>query len=123
METTNALRLIPGLKRNFFNESPADFIFSIFGWGYILIMYVLAFVFGFIFFLLAKVSFRSRGQVLFRNLGLRGRVIWAAAAIALLLIAIFTTWNPVLLFVSGFFFFQAVVGRSVLSGQVIRKSA
>ena len=48
-EGLNALNLIPDLKRDFFEESPVSFIKSPFGWGYILIMYVLAFAAGFLY--------------------------------------------------------------------------
>jgi len=56
-ETMNALKLIPELKSNFFNESPLSFIKSPFGWGYILIMYIVAFIFGLILrFVMRKFS-------------------------------------------------------------------
>jgi hypothetical protein len=48
-EGLNALTLIPQLKKNFFKESPINFIFSPFGWGLIVIMYILAFLLGFIY--------------------------------------------------------------------------
>lgn len=41
-ETMNALTLVPQLKKTFFNESPISFILSPFGWGLILVLYVLA---------------------------------------------------------------------------------
>jgi hypothetical protein len=48
-EGMNALSMIPELKRDFFEESPISFIFSPFGWGLIVIMYILAFIVGFIY--------------------------------------------------------------------------
>ena len=46
-EIMNALSLVPQIKRDFFDESPASFIFSPFGFGLIFIMFSLSFVFGF----------------------------------------------------------------------------
>jgi len=44
-ETLSAATMVPELKRDFFNESPIGFIKSPIGWGYILVMYILAFLF------------------------------------------------------------------------------
>lgn len=46
-ESYNAVRTIPQLKKTFFNTSPATFLFSPFGVGFIVILFALAFVFGF----------------------------------------------------------------------------
>jgi hypothetical protein len=48
-ETINALSLVPQIKRDFFDESPASFIFSPFGFGLIFIIFFLAFFFGFLY--------------------------------------------------------------------------
>jgi hypothetical protein len=44
-EIINALTLVPQIKRDFFNESPINFIFSFFGWGLIAVMILLGFIF------------------------------------------------------------------------------
>lgn len=109
-ESYNAVRVIPQLKKTFFNVSPATFLFSPFGAGFILIMFALAFVFGFAYRWLvrklvkAKPGTRPAGK----NINTSGRLLRAGIGLALLLIAIFTTWHPLLLFASGFCFFEAI---------------
>jgi hypothetical protein len=53
-ETMNALTLVPQLKQSFFNESPISFILSPFGWGLILILYLLAGIVGFTYRFILK---------------------------------------------------------------------
>lgn len=107
-ETLNALSLVPELKRDFFNESPISFILSPFGLAYILVMFVLAFVIGFLYrAILIKVASKSpRG--LHRNIGESDRILRLALCIGLLLWAITTSWSPFLLFFSGFTLFEAI---------------
>lgn len=109
-ESYHAVRTIPQLKKTFFNVSPATFIFSPFGAGFVLIMFVLAFVFGFAYrwlvrkFIKAKPGTHPAGK----NINTADRLLRAGIGLALLLIAIFTTWHPLLLFASGFCFFEAL---------------
>jgi len=107
-ETVNALTLIPQLKKDFFNKSPIDFILSPFGWGLIVIMFVLAFIFGFIYRALLKKIARNTKRGTSKNINKKGRTIRVVAGVALLLIAITTSWSPWLLFFSGFAFFEAI---------------
>jgi len=107
-ETKNALTLIPQLKKDFFNTSPIDFIFSPFGWGLIVIMFVLAFVFGFIYRFVLKKYAQNTTRGASNNIGKSDRWVRIGIAIALLLVAITTTWSPWLLFFSGFAFFEAI---------------
>jgi len=107
-ETVNALKLIPELKSNFFNESPISFIKSPFGWGYILIMYIIAFIFGFLYRFILKKFASSTARGVQKNIGKSDRAIRLAIALALLLLAITTSWSPWLLFFSGFAFFEAI---------------
>jgi len=107
-ETLNALTLIPQLKKDFFNQSPAGFIFSPFGYGLIIIMFVLAFIFGFIYRALLKKISRNRIRGVSKNIGKSDRVLRALIGLALLLVAIATTWNPWLIFFAGFAFFEAI---------------
>ncbi len=108
-EMINALMIIPGLKQNFFNESPANFILSPFGWGYIVLMYILAFAAGLIYrFILRKVAAKKSPRALHKNIGTIDRAIRAGLGVTLLILAICTTWNPILLFFSGFCIFEAI---------------
>jgi len=104
----NALKLIPEIKKDFFNKSPVDFILSPLGWGLILTMFVLAFVFGFIYRGLLKKFPRKTTQGASKNIGTTDRWVRAAIGTLLLLVAITTTWSPWLLFFSGFAFFGAL---------------
>ncbi len=121
-EIKNALTLVPQLKRNFFEESPASFILSPFGWGMILILYVLATAFGFAYrFLLKKLAKQSSVRKASRNIGTPDRLLRLLIGIGLLVLAITTTWSPILIFFSGFALFEsffswcgfyAAIGRS-----------
>ncbi|MFA7662617.1 MAG: DUF2892 domain-containing protein [Patescibacteria group bacterium] len=109
-ETANALNLIPELKRNFFNESPANFIFSPFGWGLVLIMFVLAFIVGFVLrFILKRLTKKSP-----KNIHLKGRILRTIIGLGLFALAITTTWSPILLFFAGFMLFEASFGWCVI---------
>lgn len=107
-EGLNALTLIPQIKKNFFNESPIDFILSPFGWGLIVVMYILAFIFGFLYRTILKKSAKNSPRGVTKNIGKPDRLIRIAIGVALLLIAITTTWSPILIFFSGFAFFEAI---------------
>jgi len=107
-ETMNALKLIPELKSNFFNESPISFIKSPFGWVYILIMYIVAFIFGFLYRFILKKFASSTARGVQKNIGKYDRAIRLAIWLALLLLAITTSWSPWLLFFSGFALFEAI---------------
>ena len=111
-ETVNALTLIPQLKKNFFNKSPIDFILSPFGWGLIFIMFVMAFMFGFVYRIVLKKFARNTthgaSKNISKNIGKKDRLIRLVIGVALLVLAITTTWSPWLLFFSGFAFFEAI---------------
>jgi len=107
-EMINALHLIPELKSKFFNESPISFIKSPFGWGYILIMYILAFVFGFLYRFALKKFAKGSLRGVHKNIGKHDRTVRFALWVGLLLLAITTSWNPLLLFFSGFALFEAL---------------
>jgi Protein of unknown function (DUF2892) len=107
-EILNALTLVPQLKQNFFNESPISFIFSPFGWGLILVLYILAGVvgLGYRYLLTAVAKGTTRGAL--HNIRTRDRVIRFAISLMLLLWAITTNWSMVLIFLSGFALFEAL---------------
>lgn len=107
-EGLNALTHIPQIKKNFFNESPIDFILSPFGWGLIVVMYILAFIVGFIYRAILKKFAKNSPRGVAKNIGKPDRLIRIAIGVTLLLIAITTTWSPILIFFSGFALFEAV---------------
>lgn len=102
-ETINALHLVPQLKRNFFEESPITFILSPLGWGYILAMYLLA---GLATWLLR--FFLNKKACPLHNIDLKERLLRVIFGLLLLLWAITSAWNPLLLFLSGFCLFEAI---------------
>jgi hypothetical protein len=95
--------LVPNLKRSFFNESSIGFILSPFGFGYVLIIFILAFAFGLIYRYGQRKTFKG---VYARphNIGIKDRLVRLTLAIFLLLWAILGTWNPIIIFLSGFVF-------------------
>lgn len=107
-ETLNALTIIPELKKNFFDESPIVFIASPFGWGLIVAMYLLAVIVGLIYRAILKRYAKGTVRGLNKNIGKGDRLIRFAIGAGLLLWAITTTWNPILIFFSGFAFFEAI---------------
>lgn len=107
-ESMNALKLIPEIKKNFFEESPITFLLSPFGWSYILILFVLSFIFGFLYrFILKKFSKKSQGRGS-KNINKKDRYLRFGFGIALFILAITTSWSPYLFFFSGFCFFEAI---------------
>lgn len=107
-ESVNAVSLIPKLKRVFFNESPARFILSPFGIGYVVVLFALSFIFGFVYRLILKRFATGTVRGLHKNIGFKDRWLRFAFAVGLLLLAITTSWNPIILFASGFCFFEAI---------------
>jgi hypothetical protein len=107
-EGLNAIHLIPQIKRDFFNESPINFILSMFGWGYILALYILAFIFGFLYRFLLKKFATGTVRGVAHNIGWKDKLLRLTLGILLLLWAITTTWSPWLIFFSGFCFFEAI---------------
>lgn len=108
-EILNALKLIPEIKWSFSNELPINFILSVFGFGYLVVMYAFAFIFGFLYrAILKKIHPNNSKYGVHKNIGLKDRKLRLYIGIIALILAITTTWNPILLFVSGFSFFEAI---------------
>lgn len=107
-EGVNALTVIPQLKKNFFNESPIAFIASPFGWGLIVVMYLLAGIVGLIYRAILKRLAKGTARGASKNISRNGRLLRLALGIGLLLWAITTTWSPILIFFSGFTLFEAI---------------
>jgi len=111
------------MLRNLFVASVYNFIFSPSGWGLVLVMYALAFAFGLIYraifinfsmILLKMGLIKPTSEVLEinnkpnKNIGKLDRVLRLIIGLGLLFWAIFTTWSPILIFLSGFCIFEAV---------------
>ncbi len=107
-EGLNAIKLIPQLKKDFFNKSPLGFIRSPFGWGLIVVMYILAGIVGLIYRALLKRFATGSVRSLNKNIGKPDRLIRLALGLGLLLLAMLTTWSPLLIFISGFCIFESL---------------
>ena len=107
-EGLNALTVIPELKKNFFEVSPISFIKSPFGWGMIVILYLLAGIVGLVYRTILKRVAKNSHRGVAKNIGKKDRLIRIAIGVALLLWAITTSWSPILIFFSGFAFFEAI---------------
>jgi hypothetical protein len=107
-EGMNALTIIPKLKSTFFAESPISFIKSPFGWGLVVVMYILAGIVGLIYRALLKRFARGSVRSLNKNIGKPDRLIRLVLGLGLLLLAMLTTWSPLLIFFSGFCIFESL---------------
>jgi len=107
-EIWNALRLVPQIKSEFFEESPISFIKSPFGYGIIIVMYILAGIVVFIYRAIMRRVAKNTPRADRKNIGAADRLFRAGIGIALLLWAITTSWNPLLIFLSGFAIFEAL---------------
>ena len=107
-EGMNALTIISELKKNFFEVSPISFIKSPFGWGLIVVMYLLAGIVGLIYRAILKRFAKNSPRGAPKNIGKSDRLLRLAIGAGLLLWAITTTWSPILIFFSGFAFFEAI---------------
>lgn len=74
----------------------------------VLAVYASAFVFGLLYrFLLKKIASGSVRGVQ-KNIGTLDRVVRFCIGIILFVLAVVTSWNPFLLFISGFAVFEAI---------------
>lgn len=99
-ETVESYASIPKIKRDFFNTSPISFIFSPLGYGLIIVMFLLSFIFGLVYRWLLKKIFPRTDRAVNRNIKLNGRRLRAACGVILFGIAITTSRSPWLLFAS-----------------------
>jgi len=111
-ETVNAIKLVPLLKRDFFNESPIGFILSPMGIGYVVVMFILCGIFGLLYRYLLRLMARKymplSPRTSKKNIGTGDRLLRTCIGLALFFLAILTSWSPILLFFSGFCFFEAM---------------
>lgn len=90
------------------SQEKFNLIFSLSSWGYVLLMFVIAFIFGFVYrSILLRVA-QSRPRKASKNINTFGRVIRFILGVGLLLFAISTDWSPWVLFLSGFCFFESI---------------
>ena len=109
IDSINAILLIPELKRNFFEESPISFILSPLGYGYILLLQLLALIVGWVILRILKISgIQTQTNYILKfaktNICL-GVVFW----VSLLFLAVTTTWHPLLILMSGFALFMTII--------------
>lgn len=108
LEMLNALILVPQLKSGFFGESLPTMLSSAFVWGYVALIFALAFGFGLLYrFILRKLARRGPRHAT-HNIALPDRLLRLTLAIGLLIWAVLTTWSPLLIFLSGFCLFEAI---------------
>ena len=109
IDSINAILLIPELKRNFFEESPISFILSPLGYGYILLLQLLALIVGWVILRILKISgIQTQTNYILKfaktNICI-GVVFW----VSLLFLAVTTTWHPLLILMSGFALFMTII--------------
>ena len=109
IDSINAILLIPELKKNFFEESPISFIFSPLGYGYILLLQLLALLLGWVILRILKISGiktqRDYVQKFAKINIFLGMVFW----VSLLFLAVTTNWHPILILMSGFALFVTII--------------
>ncbi|MEI7620416.1 MAG: DUF2892 domain-containing protein [Candidatus Falkowbacteria bacterium] len=106
-EMINTALILPGIKSQFFNDSFLTIMSSPFGWGYVLALYLLSFIFGLLYrFLLRKLSRAARYKRK-KNIGQLDRYFRVGLGVTLLIVAVLTSWSAWLIFFSGFCFFES----------------
>lgn len=75
---------------------------------YVLVAFLSGFVFGLAYRFLLKKFAKSSPHGIQRNIGVPDRILRAMIGVGLLVWAIFAGWSPILLFFSGFTFFEAI---------------
>ena len=109
IESLKAILLIPELKRTFFEESPISFIFSPLGWGYILVLQLLALLVGWVASRVLKIS-RIKIQIKYFQKFARNTMIWGMVFwVGLLSLAVITSWHPILILISGLALYMAII--------------
>lgn len=104
----NTVVVIPKLKSDFFASQPFTFLKSPIGIGYVVVMFVLAFIVGFIYRLVLKQFAKGTARGLRKNIGSKDRWFRFVLGVGLFVWAVTTTWSPIVLFFSGFCFFEAI---------------
>lgn len=121
-ETVNALDLVPLIKRDFFGETPATFLFSPMGLAYVVAVFATAFGVGAVFRSLVRRVRWGGVRRPIRNIGFTDRSLRLGFGVALFAWAIGTTWDPITLFMSGFCFYEGVSRWCVLHSAIGRNT-
>lgn len=108
-EALNSVSDIADLKTNFFNKSPLDFLLSPLAWGYIGSLYFLAFITLYVYRKIMNKLSTSKPRKAKKNIGNRDKYFRLILGVLLLGIALTTTWSPILIFFSGFCFFEVLL--------------
>ena len=108
IESLKAIFLIPKLKRNFFEESPINFIYSPLGWGYILLLQLLALSMGWFILRALNIIGIKKQQLYFQRFSMTNMVLGAVLWVGLLGFAVKTSWHPILIMMSGIALFIAI---------------
>lgn len=123
-----SINIIPKLKKDFFESNSAKFIFSPFGISYVLVLFVLSFLFGFLFHLLlrkfknSKIILSANKVGVNKNIGKINRLFRALIGVVLFVVAITTTWSPILIFFAGFCLFEAIFSWCIFYQLIGRNS-
>lgn len=110
LEVATMMTLIPRLKREFFHISPASFLASPLGGAYAVVFVIIGYMLAYAIrrFLRNKLMGYSELSLNAKNIGMHDRVMRAVFGLILFLLAILTSWHPVLFIAAGFCVYQAV---------------
>ena len=108
IESLKAIFLIPKLKRNFFEESPINFIYSPLGWGYILLLQLLALSMGWFILRALNIIGIKTQRLYFQRFSMINMVLGIILWVGLLSFAVKTSWHPILIMMSGIALFIAI---------------
>ena len=107
-DRANALAVLPGIQQEFFGSSAVELVGTRYGLMNLIVIYSAALLAALLYrLILRRPLVRLIGGTP-RRISKRFRV---AAAVALLAVAITTTWSPLLLFASGVLLFEALLNR------------
>ena len=108
IESLKAIFLIPKLKRDFFEESPLNFIYSPLGWGYILLLQLSALSMGWFILKALNIIGIKAQRIYFQRFSMINMVFGVILWVGLLSFAVKTSWHPILIMMSGIALFMAM---------------
>jgi len=108
IESLKAIFLIPKLKRDFFEESPLNFIYSPLGWGYILLLQLSALSMGWFILKALNIIGIKAQRIYFQRFSMINMVFGVILWVGLLSFAVKTSWHPTLIMMSGIALFMAM---------------
>ncbi len=100
-EGIDSLKTVLSLKSDFFGKSRAGLIFSSIGYGMIIALYLLALLVFFIAKIITKKFSHTVPNKANKNVGKKDRLVRLVLGLAILFFAITTSWNPLIIFISG----------------------